>query len=236
MVDVIYTYNDHAFREHDAYARGKYDITLRWLSSRSARGRKLFNVGCGNGLFNQLATDQGYRVEACEPDPDAALIAKRTAPDGVVIHPCDLFGLPVDEPADVVVMHDVLEHIDDDRAAAGRLRELIVPGGVLVLSVPGLPFLFGRHDELLGHHRRYLKPSLRSALEPHFRIDRLRYYGMSLVPLTLWVSRIRRASYPTAAATSGFVGRVFDGVCRAEAAVPTPVGTSLMCLATARSA
>ena len=53
-----YTADDHAFRESDEYARAKYDMTLRWLGP--AAGRTLLNVGCGNGLFNELAI--GRRV------------------------------------------------------------------------------------------------------------------------------------------------------------------------------
>ena len=78
MVDVEYTTDDHEFRESDDYARAKYAITLRWLGP--ARHRRLLNIGCGGGLFNRLAHDAGFAVEACEPDPVAHRIALATAP------------------------------------------------------------------------------------------------------------------------------------------------------------
>jgi SAM-dependent methyltransferase len=234
MVDLDYTSADHAFREDDAYAAGKYDVTLRWLGEVRSGGRHLLNVGCGSGLFNRLATEHGYAVEACEPDPVASDIARRTAPPGVTIATCGLLEVEPAAAPDVIVMHDVLEHIEDDAAAVRRLRELLPPDGIVVLSVPALPALFGRHDELLGHYRRYVRRSLRAVLEPCFTIDRLRYYGMSLIPVTLWFSRIRRDEYPAQTASSGAVGRAFRAICNAEARVPTPIGTSLICLARPR--
>src|SRR4029077_4352848 len=98
MVDVEYTTADHAFREDDAYAAGKYDVTLRWLAEVRPRAERLLNVGCGSGLFNRLAAERGYHVEACEPDPEAARIARQTAPPGVSVATCGLMEL---EPAAV---------------------------------------------------------------------------------------------------------------------------------------
>src|SRR5262245_8076285 len=69
VVDLAYTADDHAFRESDEYAQAKYDITLRWLGP--GQGRRLLNIGCGAGLFNELAHRAGFAVEACEPDPEA---------------------------------------------------------------------------------------------------------------------------------------------------------------------
>jgi hypothetical protein len=148
---------------------------------------------------------------------------------GVVIQQAGLLDVRVDKPVDAIVLHDVLEHIEDDTAAVQRLDDLLAPGGMVVVSVPALPSLFGLHDELLGHHRRYTAATLRSVLARSFDIERLRYYGMVFIPLTWWVSKIRRTPYPAELATTGVVGPVFRAVCRAEAAVPAPIGTSLIC-------
>jgi 2-polyprenyl-3-methyl-5-hydroxy-6-metoxy-1,4-benzoquinol methylase len=230
VVDAGYTADDHEFRENDDYARAKYDITLRWLGAAS--GRRLVNVGCGAGLFNELAHAAGFRVEACEPDSGAYAVAAEHAPAGVDVHLGGLFDAPIAEGADVVVMHDVLEHIDDEAAAVLAVAKLVRPGGVAVVSVPALQSLFGLHDERLGHFRRYDRRSLRRALEGSFGLERMRYFGMSLIPVTLAYSRWMRKPYPTGAASGpSLVGRAFGAVCAVEARVPTPLGTSLICLA-----
>jgi SAM-dependent methyltransferase len=233
-VSVEYTATDHEFRESDAYAQAKYTITLRWLRDRP-RGVLLYNIGCGAGLFNGMAVRAGYRVEAFEPDPAAYELARRDCPDrDCVVHPFGLDGVEDEGVADIVVMHDVLEHIDNDQAAVERVRRLIVDDGRLVLSVPAMPLLFGYHDEQLGHYCRYTRHALKAVLAPVFVIDRLRYFGFTLVPITAYYSRIRRRPYPTGSAESGVLSRAFRGLCSLEARVPTPLGTSLVCLARPR--
>ena len=61
----------------------KYDITLRWLGP--PEGRRLLNIGCGTGLFNGIAANAGFHVEACEPDPMAYKVARAEAAPGVTV-------------------------------------------------------------------------------------------------------------------------------------------------------
>jgi 2-polyprenyl-3-methyl-5-hydroxy-6-metoxy-1,4-benzoquinol methylase len=231
VVDVSYTAEDHQFRESDDYARAKYDITLRWLGP--ARGRSLLNIGCGGGMFNRLASDAGFAVEACEPDPVAHAAAVESAPEGVTVHLGGLLDSSMTEGADVVVMHDVLEHIEDEAAAVDALCRLVDAKGTLIVSVPALQSLFGMHDERLGHFRRYDRRSLRRAFGSRLHIERMRYFGFSLIPVTLAYSRLLRRPYPTdAAAGPSLIGKAFGVVCRVESRVPAVLGTSLICEAT----
>jgi 2-polyprenyl-3-methyl-5-hydroxy-6-metoxy-1,4-benzoquinol methylase len=233
-VSTSYAAVDHELRESDAYGQGKYRITLRWLRN-SKSGALLYNVGCGGGLFNRMAVDAGFRVEAFEPDPVAFKLARSNRPD----HRCALHQFGVDEiegenVADVVVMHDVLEHIEDDAAVIERLRRLLVADGLLVISVPALPSLFGFHDEQLGHYRRYTRRSLRRVIAEKFEVIRVRYYGFAFIPITAYYSRFKRRPYPTSSATSGVTSAAFRALCAVEARVPSPLGTSLICLARPR--
>ncbi|MEY2570443.1 MAG: hypothetical protein QOE63_793 [Acidimicrobiaceae bacterium] len=232
-MDETYTAQDHAFREDDTYAGGKYELTLRWLRTRVAAPSEMINVGCGGGLFNTMAATAGYTVRGYEPDPAAYAVAAQAATPGVVVEQLGLEQIPA-QPAAVVVMHDVLEHIADETGAVARVAALLRPDGWGVISVPALPSLFGYHDEQLGHHRRYTKATLRRALEPRFDIELLRYYGMSFIPVTAWFSRLRRTPYPTASGPS-IIGKAFAVACRAESRVPTPIGTSLIALVRPRA-
>jgi len=226
-----YTERDHEFRDHDRYAGSKNHVTLRWLSGEN-RGSRLFNIGCGNGVFNGQAAAAGFEVTAFEPDPDAFRIAAATAPPHCSVEQRTLAEIDGESVADVIVMHDVLEHIEDDHAAVRRLRRLLRPGGQLILSVPALPSLFGMHDEELGHCRRYTRKSLRAALSPTFRIRRLRYFGMWGVPVVFWYSRYRRRPYPYGRVEQeGLAAQCLGLVCRVEERIPVPIGTSLLCAA-----
>lgn len=234
-MDDDYTRVDHEFRKDDVYALTKYRITLDWLG-RGA-GEVLYHVGCGAGVFNQMAVDFGYEVEAFEPDPQAHALAVASAPSGRCrVHLGGLEGVPGERLADVVVMHDVLEHIEAETAAVEHLLRIMKPSGKLILSVPAMPSLFGYHDEQLGHFRRYTKRSLRAALERHFVVEQVRSFGFTFIPVALVFSRLLRRPYPTGSGEKqgGLLSSAVHAACRGERRLALPIGTSLLCAARPR--
>src|SRR5207248_10382430 len=159
-----------------------YVVTTRWIGRARGGRRMLYHIGCGAGAYNPTAVDLGFGVEAFEPDAEAAALAAASAPAGCKVHVLPLEQIPGEAVADVIVMHDVLEHIEDDAAALAHVRRLIKDEGQLVLSVPALPSLYGLHDEELGHYRRYTKRTLLEVLETQFDVQRIRYYGFTFIP------------------------------------------------------
>jgi SAM-dependent methyltransferase len=101
----------------------------------------------------------------------------------------DFHSLPVKSDSfDLVTSIDVLEHLQDDRRAIAELQRILRPGGLLVVSVPAFQFLWGDHDTLYGHHRRYRTAELRERLEKvGLEVLRLTYFEpLFLVPLWLY--------------------------------------------------
>jgi 2-polyprenyl-3-methyl-5-hydroxy-6-metoxy-1,4-benzoquinol methylase len=229
LTDEGYTQSDHRARVRDPYAAAKYRLTIAWLKEAGCIGEEIFNIGCGSGVFTVMAAEAGARVRAFEPDSTAFEMAAASQPPGCTVESLGLSDIPGREIASVIVMHDVLEHIADEDAAVADVHRLLRPDGLLVLSVPAMPSLFGYHDEELGHYRRYTKASLRDALMSRFDIERLRYFGMTFIPVTLWFSRLRRKPYAVGGTQSLLT--VFDAACRLEQRISPPVGTSLICLA-----
>lgn len=227
--DLNYKTADHAARQHDRYTWAKYAITSRWLGA-ATRGTKpvLANIGCGSGEYNQVAVDLGYDVIACEPEKSAFDIAKTHEPrTSCSIANYGLFELAdAGVQADFVVMHDVLEHIADESGAVDAIERVLKPGGRLVLSVPAGQWLFGYHDRMLGHYRRYNKPTLLHALK-RFQTLECRYFGLSFLPVTYWYSKIVEKPYPMGQ-LSGVVDLSLRAVCAVESVVPAPLGTSLL--------
>jgi len=232
VINDRYTQADHNFRDQDVYALTKYRITLRWLKSHASQGSLLVNVGCGAGYFNQLALKEGFKVVGYEPDPDAYSVAIKQTHDDLELVCGDLFSIPITTRADIVVLHDVLEHIDAENAAIERIYELLVDDGILIISVPALDRLFGFHDEQLGHFRRYTKTSLRRALRARFIVEKIRYLGVFAIPGVLYFSRFRQKGYPLASASKHSVlGRVFNILMAVEGRVAAPIGTSVLVMA-----
>ena len=115
----------------------------------------ILEAGCGTG--GNLATlARRGRITAFDPHIDALAFAQGRYP-GVDIRQGALPSeLPYDEASfDLVAALDVLEHVEDDRAAAHALVSLVRPGGWLIVTVPAHQALWGTHDRRLHHLRRY---------------------------------------------------------------------------------
>ncbi|MEE8248503.1 MAG: methyltransferase domain-containing protein, partial [Alphaproteobacteria bacterium] len=142
----------------------------------------ILDAGCGTGGNLAMLARHG-RVLAFELDPEARAIA--AARSGLTIEPGQLpHALPAAaQRLDLVTLLDVLEHLDDDRAALQGLFERLAPGGRVVVTVPALPALWSRHDEAHHHRRRYRKGELVArARAAGFEIDLVSYYNFWLFP------------------------------------------------------
>lgn len=85
---------------------------------------------------------------------------------------------------DLVTAFDVLEHVEDDVDFVFGLYERLRPGGTLLVSVPAWPLLYGPHDKLLAHHRRYRPAEARALVEgAGFTIHRAGGLFHSLLPV-----------------------------------------------------
>jgi len=76
-----------------------------------------------------------------------------------------------DGPFDLVLLLDVIEHVEDDDAfLADDIAPLLADAARAVVSVPAYQSLYCEHDRMLEHHRRYRPADLRALLARHFRI------------------------------------------------------------------
>jgi len=151
-----------------------------WLFERSRPylGRSVLDVGAGVGTFTALAAPGRDRVVTAEPDSEFAdLLEQRfSAMPNVQVLQSEAEDVTLGEPVDSIICFNVLEHIPDDQAAVGRFRELLNPGGRLLLVVPAHPLLLGATDRALGHERRYRKGPLAGLLAgAGFEVEDIRH-------------------------------------------------------------
>jgi SAM-dependent methyltransferase len=136
--------------------------------------RAALDVGCGTGSFLPVLARRAAHVVGVDPLADGT--------NGVLRG--DAEELPLESSSfDLVVALDVLEH-DDDHAAVGEIARVLRPGGVVIASVPALPWLWSARDELAGHRRRYRERDLARLLESAgFEVTETGYYQFLLLPL-----------------------------------------------------
>jgi 2-polyprenyl-3-methyl-5-hydroxy-6-metoxy-1,4-benzoquinol methylase len=224
-----YTLDNHRAQSSDAYALAKTEIIRAMLTTYAKRGMTLLNIGCGAGYFSNVVAARGLRVIGCEPERLAFEMARKDAPQGCTVYNCDLAGLSKQGVSgDLAVMVDVFEHIEDDAEAAAHLRSMLRPGAHAIISVPALPWLYGVHDERLGHFRRYSARSFRNLLETQFEICSMRYFGALSIPIVVIFSQLLRREYPRKAGREGVIGRLYSALCVLETGVRFPIGTSLI--------
>ena len=149
------------------------------IDGLSTDERSLLDIGCAGGVAFDDFSAFGH-IRGIEPDTRLVDASSRWSAS-VDITYFDSGYQPECHP-DVILMLDVLEHIEDDRAALENVRELLVPGGTAILTVPALPSLWSEHDEVNLHFRRYTRSELQKKLHAAgFEVETLRYmFGWSL--------------------------------------------------------
>lgn len=153
--------------------------------------RRLVELGCGTGNVLQALGRFGEAI-GVEYDPDLRAIGVAAGLD------IRAGALPDDIPladgaADAVLLLDVIEHLDDDRAALRTARRLLRPGGVLVVTVPAYAWMWSGHDVALGHRRRYTARAVRRLLgDGGFGVAHAGYFNTVLFPAIAGVRLAKR--------------------------------------------
>jgi SAM-dependent methyltransferase len=122
-------------------------------------GPEVLDAGAGQGSLSTKLVELGFEVTSSDASPAAVAVLENRLSSPVVR--ADVSSLPFDEESfDAVILGEVLEHVEDDRGALAEVARVLRPGGVLALSVPANPKLFGSSDVWAGHVRRYRRPEL----------------------------------------------------------------------------
>lgn len=105
---------------------------LRQISHQFPKPGRLLDFGCAAGYFLEAAQSLGWRVAGVEISPGMAERAAHRLRAPVVT---SIDSLPEKE-FEVITLWEVIEHLHHPLAVMQRLRKLLVPGGLLMLSTP----------------------------------------------------------------------------------------------------
>ena len=162
------------YKDYAAAAPLKHATFERRLSQLQALGGhgRLLDVGCACGFLIETALRRGFDAYGVEFSAEAIALAAPEVQTRITQGDVNLLRDRGDEPFDVVVAFDILEHTQRPVDFLRDLRGVLRPGGWIVLATPDtghfLRPLMGRRWPMLQpmqHTFLFSKPALRVALE-----------------------------------------------------------------------
>lgn len=152
-------------------------------------GGFIFDIGGGNGFVSYGLEKCGIRTYLIEPGIEGIINAKKRELKNLI---CSSFedahfkenSLPA------VGLFDVFEHIEDDVVFISKLRDVLVSGGRLYLTVPAFNILWSGEDDYANHFRRYTIKGIGNKLKSaNFEIEYETYiFSFLLIPIFLFRS------------------------------------------------
>ena len=164
------------------YYRAKAAALLRAVEA--VRPRHILDVGAGSGFFSRyLLAESSARSALCI---DIGYESERD--DSVAGKPVRYRRDTGATDCDLVLMMDVLEHVDDDRGLARHYAARVPRGAHFLVTVPAFRFLWSGHDVFLEHKRRYRLIEIESVLrDAGLEVVRGSYYFGLVLPLAAMV-------------------------------------------------
>jgi len=158
--------------------------SLDWNSSSKALE---IGVGSGQNLYSLYPSD----VQLCGMEVHAQNVRHASSLGPIPVYEGALEDFPQElkkEKFDCIFMFDVLEHIEDDESSLKHLHQRLKKEGRLIMTVPSYRWLWGNHDEVNHHFRRYtIKNMTKKLKNSNFQIKRATYFNTFLfLPISLF--------------------------------------------------
>ena len=232
METVYYEGNElEALANMSNYYAWIFDIFAPW-----ARG-DIIEYGAGLGTVSERLVPLADRLTLVEPSVQLAdALRIRFAGNRWVEIEAESLEIHVARTeahsADTVVLVNVLEHIEDDRAALAHIFRILKPGGHLLIFVPALGFLMSKFDLMLGHFRRYHRRDLMGKVtESGGEVLVCRYFDLAGI-IPWWVAYTLMGARRVSPTLLRIGDKVLIPVSRAiERIFPAPIGKNLILIA-----
>lgn len=95
---------------------------------------KILDVGCGDGFFLELLRGLGFNnlsgIDLSVP------MARRAQEKGLCVLKANIYDLMDEEDYDLILLMDLLEHLDRPHAGLEKVHRALKTGGVLFMNIP----------------------------------------------------------------------------------------------------
>jgi 2-polyprenyl-3-methyl-5-hydroxy-6-metoxy-1,4-benzoquinol methylase len=124
-----------------------------------SRQTTIVDVGCGTGA-NLAALADDYNCVGIDTSSDAIRLASERFGQAHFVCGNAFEMQSILASANLIMLNDVLEHVQDDFRMLAELVSCANPGCHFLITVPADMNLWSEHDKSFGHFRRYSKHRL----------------------------------------------------------------------------
>ena len=160
-----------------------------FLKNRKPAPQNVLDVGSGDAFIASTVAQQylDARVTAVDINYTQDVLEKLKTPANLHLV-SSLQQMPADVKTDVVLLMDVLEHVENPGEMLQQVKSLNVDTNTdFFITVPAYQSLFTQHDVVLDHYKRYNVKSLRALVqEQGFSVQQSGYFFHSLLPVRAW--------------------------------------------------
>lgn len=215
----------------------------RFFSAPAGGVLRALDFGCGTGAVLEFLASRGHEAHGVDMSAEALAFCRARGlsvllqdAHGAIPHPDNSF--------DLVCALDVLEHIEDDRAAVREILRVLRPGGTFVAMVPAHQLLFSYHDTALHHFRRYGRRELAQLISEQCHLRAVRWMHASILIPAVAVRLLRTVIggshagsdvRPARRFTNAFMGTLYRIELFIFRYLRLPFGLSLLAVGTKRS-
>lgn len=112
-------------------------VVFATLAANRLFGKRVFEVGCGDGEFAAVLAQRGYAVTAIDPSESGVRHANMKWPHLAIHQRSDQDDLAAEFGTFPFVMSfEVIEHVYAPRMFLRRIHDLLMPGGRAIISTP----------------------------------------------------------------------------------------------------
>ncbi|MCX8029591.1 MAG: class I SAM-dependent methyltransferase [Brevinematales bacterium] len=100
----------------------------------SLKGKSLLDIGCGIGIFIEVAKYRGYQVKGIDINKDTLHIVPNNIRDNIFI--IDINKFESKERFDIITLWYVIEHLPNPEDVIRKVWKMLKYGGILGISTP----------------------------------------------------------------------------------------------------
>lgn len=188
-----------------------------------------FEMGCGSGIMLNALRERGWKVFGSERTVGAAEFASRNLLLPVFVG--EIESLILTPSVDLIILFQVLEHLNEPLKILKQLNQILRPGGRLVIAVPNFDSWQSRfggvkwfHLDVPRHHFHFSLPALEFCLKRSgFEVENVGYVSLEHDPYG-WIQTVLNRLYKQ----HNYMTRFLMGLDRADATTFVQVALALL--------